>query len=640
MSTIITNNNTSNKMRVKLDEDRFEEVQISYIKSEGRQEEGIQTEAIGEASHAEGYKAKAEGSYSHAEGNETWAFNSNSHAEGYRTQATGGDSHAEGDRTAASGDASHAEGSETEASGNYSHAEGSETKASNYYSHAEGIQTQASGIASHVEGYSSYAKGDYSHAEGYGTIASGDRQHVQGKYNIEDTENEYAFIIGNGNSGKDRSNAHTLDWYGNAWFAGNVTVGANNKLATEEYVSSAIEAIEPYQLPQATSKVLGGVKTGYGGDGKNYAVNLNDNGQMYVTVPWTDTNDNTTYTLSQGTNNGEIKLTSSSGSENNIKVPGLGSAAYTDSKQYVKNSDNHNFQIDWDGGEPILNIDWNVNQWNANRGLLTKSKASVVRSANNPNANTFNIQIGDDGVAEGELPVDRLENIFTGIQFSGGKDYTAQLLVATPNIELEGSGCRQGGVYVRATSRANKSAWSNWLELSTRIYARDGSVDDYAELKAHKENGKITSIAFQPAKSPTSTDAVFNIGNPKSDSVRQWATVYATNGVASTSDIRKKQNLSKIQEDSRYLQLFDVIEPYKYQMKNTNNLHYHTGFIAQYVEDALLQVGLTESDCAFLEKIKTDDDDYNYYLNYNEYIAIMAAKIKSLEKRIEELENK
>ena len=44
--------------------------------------------------------------------------------------------------------------------------------------------------------------------------------------------------------------------------------------------------------------------------------------------------------------------------------------------------------------------------------------------------------------------------------------------------------------------------------------------------------------------------------------------------------------------------------------------------------------------CAFLEKIKTDNDDYNYYLNYNEYIAIMAAKIKSLEKRIEELEKK
>lgn len=79
----------------------------------------------------------------------------------------------------------------------------------------------AIGNYSHSEG-SGLASGDYSHAEGTGTIASGKYSHAQGKYNIEDTENKYAHIVGNGESDNTRSNAHTLDWDGNAWYAGTV----------------------------------------------------------------------------------------------------------------------------------------------------------------------------------------------------------------------------------------------------------------------------------------------------------------------------------------------------------------------------------------------------------------------------------
>ena len=71
------------------------------------------------------------------------------------------------------------------------------------------------------------AYGIYSHAEGYHTSATGDFQHVQGKYNIEDTSNKYAHIVGNGDSSA-RKNAHTLDWHGNAWFAGKVYVGGTS----------------------------------------------------------------------------------------------------------------------------------------------------------------------------------------------------------------------------------------------------------------------------------------------------------------------------------------------------------------------------------------------------------------------------
>ena len=268
--------------------------------------EGVQTTASGKSSHAEGSETVARGEYSHAEGIGTTASGSYSHAEGSYTTASGPISHAEGASTKASGYYSHAEGTSTTASQFYSHAEGYQTTASGQSSHAEGYSTNnfssvvttthpttddiitdwqtkkfsvakgnyshvegkdnlslgdsshaegdsttASGEYSHAEGSETVASGYTSHAEGAGTIASGDNSHAQGKYNIEDTSNIYADIIGNGASTTARSNAATVDWNGNAWYAGDVYTGSTSgtnkdegskKLATEEYVNSSIAA--------------------------------------------------------------------------------------------------------------------------------------------------------------------------------------------------------------------------------------------------------------------------------------------------------------------------------------------------------------------------------------------------------------
>ena len=169
-------------------------------------------------------------------------------AEGEETEASGEDSHAEGYETVATDLCAHAEGEETEASGEASHAEGYDTEASGDYSHAEGRSTRAEGEASHAEGYFTEANGVYSHAEGESTIASSRIQHVQGKFNVEDSNETYAFIIGNGQNHNNRSNAYTLDWSGNGWFAGKVSAGTvespavptnANDLVTKAYVDTA-----------------------------------------------------------------------------------------------------------------------------------------------------------------------------------------------------------------------------------------------------------------------------------------------------------------------------------------------------------------------------------------------------------------
>ena len=169
------------------------------------------------------------GGYSNVEGDSNYASGKWSHAEGWNSLAAGRFSHVEG-RDGRAAYAAHAEGYNCNADGNYSH--------------AEGDNTSASGTSSHTEGSSTKASGNGSHAEGYWTYASSDYQHVQGKYNIEDTENKYAHIVGNGTV-SNRSNAHTLDWSGNACYSGDVYVnGADaetgKKLATEEFVDSKI----------------------------------------------------------------------------------------------------------------------------------------------------------------------------------------------------------------------------------------------------------------------------------------------------------------------------------------------------------------------------------------------------------------
>lgn len=202
------------------------------MKAVGRSGEGISAEvfnhptniASGVVSHAEGYCTTASGKYSHAEGEGTTASGDTSHAEGNETIASGKYSHAEGDSTTASGNHSHAEGQNTIVSGDASHAEGGFAGAYGDFSHAEGNNTTADGACSH--------------AEGVGTIAVGVAQHVQGSCNVVDPDYDpdnpisracYAHIVGNGTDDDNRSNAHTLDWDGNAWFQGTIKLGGTGQ---------------------------------------------------------------------------------------------------------------------------------------------------------------------------------------------------------------------------------------------------------------------------------------------------------------------------------------------------------------------------------------------------------------------------
>lgn len=185
--------------------------------------------ASGNYSHAEGQSTQATGTAAHAEGLGTSA-GSYSHSEGYGTNSMGSGSHSEGysngsiNSMMAQGDGSHCEGYTTNAVKRASHA-GSHMEG--YSDSSDGIiQQYAQGNGSHCEGWNTYCANNTTaaaHTEGRATVAGSAYQHVEGKYNIIDTETAYQHITGNGTSHAERSNSYTLDWSGNAVFAGTVS---------------------------------------------------------------------------------------------------------------------------------------------------------------------------------------------------------------------------------------------------------------------------------------------------------------------------------------------------------------------------------------------------------------------------------
>lgn len=129
----------------------------------------------------------------------------------------------------------HVEGYMNEVKGLWAHAEGHSGYATGNYSHSEGTQSTAAGIASHAEGYTTTANAPYSHAGGKGTEvhANAEAQTAIGEYNIVDTDNNYAFIVGNGTS-QERSNAFAVPKTGGlTLFDGTDPINLNSDILTK-----------------------------------------------------------------------------------------------------------------------------------------------------------------------------------------------------------------------------------------------------------------------------------------------------------------------------------------------------------------------------------------------------------------------
>lgn len=253
----------------------------SYTKATGdygAHAEGDGSEASGEASHAEGANTKATAQNAHAEGRSTEATGLQSHAEGFMSKSQGFVSHAEGQETVSSGSRAHAEGYKSSATASQSHAEGTETSATSPDAHAEGYKTVASGAQSHSQGYESVASGDQSHASGSFTVAASNNQTVIGRANNIDSANTYAFIIGNGTTNDNRSNAFSVTWDGDVVSATGKSLSEANFTTTEKNKLSGMDASLANVIDNSAKNLIRPVPTEHYG----VTITVDENGQMIL----------------------------------------------------------------------------------------------------------------------------------------------------------------------------------------------------------------------------------------------------------------------------------------------------------------------------------------------------------------------
>ena len=116
----------------------------------------------------------------------------------------------------------------------------------------------------------------------------------------------------------------------------------------------------------------------------------------------------------------------------------------------------------------------------------------------------------------------------------------------------------------------------------------------------------------------------------------RWSVVYAQTGTITTSDREKKTDISYALE--RYDALFDKLRPASYRFKDGASGRTHTGLVAQDVEQALRECGLTGKDFAAFVKTPREDGGADYGLRYEELIALCIRQVQRLRERVRKLE--
>lgn len=116
-----------------------------------------------------------------------------------------------------------------------------------------------------------------------------------------------------------------------------------------------------------------------------------------------------------------------------------------------------------------------------------------------------------------------------------------------------------------------------------------------------------------------------------------WRDLYIQNAPSVVSDKKEKNTIEGLPEE--YSEMFDRLKPVRFKMNNGTSGRFHTGMVAQDVEEAMDAAGVSSKDFAGLIKTENPKDEtVSYGLRYEEFIALCIDQIQKLKKRVEELE--
>ena len=184
-------------------------------------------------------------------------------------------------------------------------------------------------------------------------------------------------------------------------------------------------------------------------------------------------------------------------------------------------------------------------------------------------------------------------------------------------IQMTGAASAESGAFDLTSGALRFSAFEG--DVFMKSYDGYVTLDGWSGVSCHGD--------FLPG-----ADDRYNLG----DGGLVWADIYAASGTINTSDREKKEaivyGLYKLDG------LLDKLEPCTFRFRDGASGRSHAGFIAQDVEEALEELGLTTADFAGLVKSPREDGGYDYFLRYNEFIPINTWEIQKLKARVAELE--
>lgn len=179
------------------------------------------------------------------------------------------------------------------------------------------------------------------------------------------------------------------------------------------------------------------------------------------------------------------------------------------------------------------------------------------------------------------------------------------------------------------------------LDISSsamELFAEDGSLfiasgwDRSNKYHASIEvDGNSEEVQIKGGVIPNADD-VYNLGSPNF----VWSAIYCSTNELNGSDRNIKNSIEALPE--KYVRMFDLVEPRRYKLNSGTSGRFHTGFIAQEVEDAMRACGINSQEFAGWARAKREDGSETYFLRYSEFIPILWAKVREQEERLKRLE--
>lgn len=209
-----------------------------------------------------------------------------------------------------------------------------------------------------------------------------------------------------------------------------------------------------------------------------------------------------------------------------------------------------------------------------------------------------------------------------------------------------------GGTYIDGTMLATNTVTASTIRGGTvQLLSSSGSVSGSLSLSPATTSEYAIDLTSNAAmRLVASSGLLYLEGNPRvavscstfhpmgaapdlgSPSYGMWQEVFAYTGEINTSDANLKYDIEALPDS--YVTMLDNITPVRYKMRNGTWGRYHVGFIAQDVEQAMQAAGITDMDFAGWCQDVDEEGENIYLLRYQEFIALLWAKIRQLESRL------